>query len=49
VRLVIADTGPLNYLILIDCIDLLPILFEKVLLPVTVKKELTSRKSPVPV
>jgi len=30
VRLVIADTGPLNYLILIGSIELLPILFENV-------------------
>lgn len=30
-RLVIADTGPLNYLILIEHIDLLPALFERVL------------------
>ena len=32
-RLVIADTGPINYLVLIGCIDVLPALFEKVTLP----------------
>jgi predicted nucleic acid-binding protein len=46
VRLVIADTGPLNYLILIGHIDLLPVLFEKVILPTAVQSELTSRKAP---
>lgn len=29
----VADTSPLNYLIQIDAIDLLPILFEQVLIP----------------
>jgi hypothetical protein len=33
VRVVIADTGPVNYLILIRHIDLLPRMFEKVILP----------------
>ena len=45
-RLVIADTGPLNYLILIGQIDLLPGLFEKVVLPTTVQSELASSKAP---
>ena len=45
-RLVIADTGPLNYLILIGHIGLLPVLFEKVVLPTTVQSELASRKAP---
>lgn len=45
-RLVIADTGPLHYLILIGHIDLLPVLFEKVLLPATVQSELASGKAP---
>ena len=45
-RLVIADTGPLNYLILIRHIDLLPVLFEKVVLPTTVQSELASNKAP---
>jgi predicted nucleic acid-binding protein len=46
VRLVIADTGPLNYLILIGHIDLLPALFEKVVLPTAVQSELASSKAP---
>ena len=48
-RVVIADTGPLNYLILIGHIDLLPVLFERVLVPVVVRNELASRKAPLPV
>lgn len=48
-RLVIADTGPLNYLILIERIDLLPALFEKVILPTAVQSELSSNKAPRPV
>jgi len=49
VRLVIADTGPLNYLILIGHIDVLPALFEKVVLPTTVQSELASDNAPRPV
>ncbi|MGD0777915.1 MAG: DUF3368 domain-containing protein [Candidatus Solibacter sp.] len=45
-RLVIADTGPLNYLILIGHIDLLRDLFEKVVLPTPVQSELASSKAP---
>jgi predicted nucleic acid-binding protein len=46
VQLVIADTGPVNYLILIGNIHILPALFEKVVLPGAVRKELISRKAP---
>jgi predicted nucleic acid-binding protein len=46
VRLVIADTGPLNYLILIGHAGLLPVLFDKVVLPTTVQGELASRQAP---
>lgn len=45
-RLVIADTGPINYLVLIGHIDLLPALFEKVILPSAVQAELTARRAP---
>jgi hypothetical protein len=34
VQLVIADTGPVNYQILIGHIDVLPALFQKVIRPV---------------
>ena len=39
-QLVIADTGPINYLILIGHIDILPALFRKVILPAAVRAEL---------
>jgi predicted nucleic acid-binding protein len=45
-RLVVADTGPLNYLVLTGDIELLPKLFEKVLVPQAVRDELTDRDTP---
>ncbi len=48
-RLVIADTGPVNYLILIGYIDLLPALFEKVILPLPVRAELSATNAPTAV
>jgi predicted nucleic acid-binding protein len=45
-RLVVADTGPLNYLVLIDAIELLPKLFEKVFTPEAVRAELMHRDAP---
>jgi len=38
--IVVADTSPVNYLVLIDEIDLLPIIFGKVLIPEAVMEEL---------
>src|ERR1035441_9824731 len=49
VRLVIADTGPVNYLILIGHINLLPRLFQRVILPTAVKEELHDIGAPVAV
>jgi predicted nucleic acid-binding protein len=46
VRLVIADTGPVNYLILIGHIDLLPRMFERVVLPAVVQTELSDSLAP---
>jgi predicted nucleic acid-binding protein len=46
VRLVIADTGPINYLVLIGQIDLLPALFEEVVVPETVRDELADAHAP---
>jgi predicted nucleic acid-binding protein len=37
VRLIIADTGPINYLVLIGSIDLLSMLFDSVILPSAVR------------
>lgn len=44
--LVIADTGPIHYLILIDAIGILPELYDRVLLPAAVRNELTHPNSP---
>jgi predicted nucleic acid-binding protein len=48
-RLVIADTGPLNYLILIEAIDVLPKLFETVVAPRAVRDELAHAEAPAAV
>ena len=45
-RVVVADTGPLNYLLLIDHIDLLPQLFEAVHIPEAVRAELADGRAP---
>jgi predicted nucleic acid-binding protein len=45
-RLVVADTGPLNYLVLIDAIELLSKLFEKVFTPAAVQAELLDPEAP---
>lgn len=45
--LVIADTSPINYLLLIGHVDLLPVLFNKVILPSVVKAELSHPKAPL--
>jgi predicted nucleic acid-binding protein len=46
VRLVIADTSPINYLLIIGHIDILPVLFDKVIFPSTVRDELGHPKAP---
>jgi predicted nucleic acid-binding protein len=43
--IVVADTSPLNYLILVEEIDLLPVIFGQVLLPTTVFQELQHPKT----
>ncbi len=43
--IVVADTSPLNYLLLIDEIDLLPAIFGRVLLPQAVFQELQHPKT----
>ena len=48
-RLVIADTGPIHYLILIDHVDILPRLFERVVLPSAVLAELSHPFAPASV
>jgi predicted nucleic acid-binding protein len=46
VRLVIADTGPINYLVLIGEVHVLPLLFAKILLPSVVQIELSDPLAP---
>jgi len=45
-RLVVADTGPVHYLILIGQISLLPALFERIFIPVSVRDEMLHRNTP---
>ena len=47
--IVVADTTPLNYLVLIGEIELLPALYETVLIPLEVHRELQHPKTPVAV
>ena len=46
---VIADTSPLNYLILIDAVDLLPRLYQRVVLPQAARDELMHPYAPAAV
>ena len=45
-RLVVADTSPLNYLVLIEQVEILPALFEKVFVPQIVRHELQHSEAP---
>jgi predicted nucleic acid-binding protein len=47
--IVVADTTPLNYLVLIDEIELLPTLYRRVLIPQSVHLELQQLRTPPPV
>ncbi|MBV8895877.1 MAG: DUF3368 domain-containing protein [Acidobacteriaceae bacterium] len=44
--IVVADTGPLNYLILIGQVDLLSVLYSEVTIPPAVVEELSDMRSP---
>jgi hypothetical protein len=46
VRLVIADTGPINYLVLIGHIDLLPRMFDRIAVPRAAQAELSNPLAP---
>jgi predicted nucleic acid-binding protein len=46
--IVVSDTSPLNYLVLIGQIDVLPVLFTKVLIPDGVLSELVNPATPTP-
>ena len=47
--LVVADTGPIHYLVLIGYIDLVPQLFERIFIPSVVYDELRHPSAPEPV
>jgi predicted nucleic acid-binding protein len=47
--IVVADTSPLNYLIQVDCDDLLPKLFGRILVPAGVMQELSHANAPAAV
>jgi predicted nucleic acid-binding protein len=46
VRIVVADTGPLHYLVLIDAVQILPRLFDRVVVPDAVYGELLAAGAP---
>ena len=47
--IVVSDTSPINYLVLIELQDLLPELFQRVLIPDAVRRELQSTGAPDPI
>ena len=47
--LVVADTGPLCYLILIEAVGLLPRMYDRVVIPSAVMAELAHPKAPAAV
>jgi predicted nucleic acid-binding protein len=48
-RLIVADTSPIRYLVGIGQIDLLPLLFERIFLPSAVVDELSHPSAPIAV
>ena len=44
--IVVSNTSPINYLLLIDQIDLLPYLFEKIIIPEVVRDEMLDPDAP---
>ena len=44
---IVADTTPLNYLVLIEAVDILPRVYGRVLVPPAVKAELSDPKTPI--
>ena len=45
----VSNTSPLNYLVLIDLQDILPVLFGRVLIPAAVRRELQAHAAPEPI
>src|SRR5260370_27728238 len=46
---VVADTSPLNYLVLIEAVEILPLLYKRICVPEAVIAELRSPDAPLPV
>ena len=46
---IVSDTAPLNYLVLIGAAEVLPRLYQRVLIPSAVREELTRPQTPEPV
>ena len=44
--IVVADTSPINYLLLIDQIELLPRLFQQIIIPGVVRDEMLTPEAP---
>jgi len=44
--IIVADAGPLHYLVLVDCAELLARVFDRVLVPMEVRAELSHRHAP---
>ncbi len=44
--LIVSDTSPLNYLVLVDAVDTLPVLFAEIYIPPAVIEELGHQRSP---
>ena len=47
--IIVSNTSPINYLILIGHIDLLPQLFQQIIIPQVVYSELSDAVAPLPV
>jgi predicted nucleic acid-binding protein len=45
--LVVADTGPIHYLVLIEAIDVLPRLYDRIIIPTSVHRELRHPNAPI--
>jgi predicted nucleic acid-binding protein len=49
VSLVVSDSGPVHYLVLCEAIEILPKLYDRLVIPAAVARELTHRNAPAPV
>ncbi len=47
--IIVSDTSPLNYLVLVSYVEVLPQLFGQIIIPQAVFDELSHAKTPAPV